>query len=158
MLTPIRRVTVLGAGTMGSRIAAHLANAQVPSLLLDVSRDAARHGIEAALKGRPGAFFLHELTNLITTGSFDEDLDRIGDSDWIIEAVTENLAIKRALYDRAIPLRRPGAIVSTNTSGIPLAQIAEGYPEEFRRHFLGAHFFNPPRYLHLVEIIPGADT
>jgi 3-hydroxyacyl-CoA dehydrogenase len=143
---------------MGSRIAAHLANAQVPSLLLDVSRDAARHGMEAALKGRPVAFFVHEFTDLITTGSFDEDLGKITDCAWIIEAVTENLAIKRALYDRVIPLRSSGTIVSTNTSGIPLAQIAEGYPEEFRQHFLGTHFFNPPRYLHLVEIIPGAGT
>jgi 3-hydroxyacyl-CoA dehydrogenase len=158
MPKPIRRVAVLGAGTMGSRIAAHLANAQVPSLLLDVSRDAARAGREGALKGRPGAFFVHDFTSLVNTGSFDEDLEKIADCDWIVEAVTENLVIKRALYDRVIPLRTPGTIVSTNTSGIPLAQIAAGYPEEFRRHFLGTHFFNPPRYLHLVEIIPGAET
>ena len=95
---------------------------------------------------------------LIATGNFDDDLAKIADCDWIIEAVTENLDIKRALYEKAIAHRAPGAIVSTNTSGIPLAQIAEGYPTEFREHFLGAHFFNPPRYLHLVEMIPGADT
>ncbi len=118
---------------MGSRIAAHLANAQIPSLLLDVSPEAARHGLEAALKGRPGAFFVPEAAGLVTTGGFDEDLEKIADCDWIIEAVTENLAIKRGLYDRVLPLRSPGTIVSTNTSGIPLAQIAEGYPEEFRR-------------------------
>ena len=96
--------------------------------------------------------------SLITTGNFDDDLAKIKDCDWIIEAVTENLAIKRALYDRVIAHRAPGTIVSTNTSGIPLAQIAEGYPAEFREHFLGTHFFNPPRYLHLVEVIPGPDT
>ena len=150
---------------MGSRIAAHLANAQIPSLLLDIvlpggktPDQAARNGVEAALKGRPAAFFVPENASLITTGTFDEDLPKIKDCDWIIEAVTEDLAIKRALYDKVVLHRAPGAIVSTNTSGIPLAKIAEGYPIEFRRHFLGTHFFNPPRYLHLVEIIPGADT
>ncbi len=143
---------------MGSRIAAHLANAQIPSLLLDVSAQAARNGVEAALKGRPAAFFVPESAGLISTGSFDDGLAKIAGCDWIVEAVTEDLAIKRALYDRLIPHRAPGAIVSTNTSGIPLAQIAEGCPVEFREHFLGTHFFNPPRYLHLVEIIPGQDT
>ena len=134
-MKPIRRVAVLGAGTMGSRIAAHLANAQIPSLLLDVvpSATAARNGVEAALKGRPAAFFVPESASLITTGNFDDDLAKIADCDWIIEAVTENLAIKRALYDRVIAHRAPGAIVSTNTSGIPLAQIAEGYPGRISR-------------------------
>jgi len=157
-MKPIRRVAVLGAGTMGSRIAGHLANAQIPSVLLDVSSDAARKGLEAALKSRPAAFFVPESAGVVTTGSFDDDLAKIADCDWIVEAVTENLDIKRALYDRVIPHRSPGAIVSTNTSGIPLARIAEGYPEDFRQHFLGTHFFNPPRYLHLVEIIPGPET
>jgi 3-hydroxyacyl-CoA dehydrogenase len=150
---------------MGSRIAAHLANAQIPSLLLDVVlpeqkvRDqAARNGVEAALKGRPGAFFVPESARLITTGNFEDDLPKIKGCDWIIEAVSENLAIKRALYDKVIEHRTPGTIVSTNTSGIPLAQICEGYSAEFREHFLGAHFFNPPRYLHLVEVIPGKET
>src|SRR5580658_4844275 len=164
-MKPIRRVAVLGAGTMGSRIAAHFANARIPSLLLDIVvpgakvRDqAARNGIEAALKGKPGAFFSADTARFITTGNFDDDLARIRDCDWIIEAVTEDLGIKRALYDRVMEHRAPGTIVSTNTSGIPLHQIADGYPAEFREHFLGVHFFNPPRYLHLVEIIPGQDT
>jgi 3-hydroxyacyl-CoA dehydrogenase len=161
----IRRVAVLGAGTMGSRIASHLANAGVPSLLLDIvlpagkTRDqAARSGVETALKGRPAAFFVPESANLITTGTFDDDLPKIKDCDWIVEAVTEDLGIKRALYDKVVAHRAPGTIVSTNTSGIPLAKITEGYPAEFREYFLGIHFFNPPRYLHLVEIIPGQDT
>lgn len=141
---------------MGSRIAAHLANAKIPSLLLDLVNP--RSAVDAALKSRPAAFFVHESARLIDTGSFDADLPKIKDCDWIIEAVTENLAIKRALYDRLMPHRAEGAIVSTNTSGIPLAKISEGYPAEFREHFLGTHFFNPPRYLHLVEIIPGRDT
>ena len=143
---------------MGSRIAAHLANAQIPSLLLDVSDQAARNAVDTALKGRPGAFFVPESGGLVTTGNFDDHLEGIENCDWIVEAVTENLAVKRALFDKVIPHRAPGAIVSTNTSGIPLAQIAEGYPAEFREHFLGTHFFNPPRYLHLVEIISGPET
>jgi 3-hydroxyacyl-CoA dehydrogenase len=150
---------------MGSRIAAHLANAQIPSLLLDVvlenqkTRDqAARNGVEAALKGRPGAFFVPESARLISTGNFADDLPKIKDCDWIIEAVTEDLDIKRGLYDKVLAHRAPGSIVSSNTSGIPLARIADGYPAEFREHFLGTHFFNPPRYLHLVEVIPGQET
>ncbi len=143
---------------MGSRIAAHLANARIPSLLLDLDLPITRNGVDAALKGRPGAFFVPEGAHLVTTGTFEADLAKIRDCDWIIEAVTENLEIKRSLYDRLIPLRSPGAIVSTNTSGIPLRQIAEGYPVEFRQHFLGTHLFNPPRYLHLAELIPGPET
>ena len=143
---------------MGSRIAAQLANAKVPSLLLDLDAATARNGLDAALKSRPGAFFVPEGARLITTGSFDTDLAKIKDCDWIVEAVSENLEIKRSLYDRLMPHRKPGAIVSTNTSGIPLAQIAAGYSDEFREHFLGTHFFNPPRYLHLAELIPGPAT
>ena len=164
-MKPIRRVAVLGAGTMGSRIAAQFANARIPSLHLDIVlpgakvRDqAARNGVEAALKGKPGAFFTADAARFITTGNFDDDLSRIRDCDWIIEAVTEDLGVKRALYDRVMEHRTPGTIVSTNTSGIPLQQIVEGYDAEFREHFLGVHFFNPPRYLHLVEMIPGPAT
>jgi 3-hydroxyacyl-CoA dehydrogenase len=143
---------------MGSRIAAHLANARIPSLLLDLDLKTARAGLDAALKGRPGAFFTPETAALVEPGSFDADLPKIAACDWIVEAVSENLAIKRALYDRVMPHRAPHAIVSTNTSGIPLARIAEGYPQDFRERFLGVHFFNPPRYLHLAELIPGPDT
>ena len=157
-MKPIRRVAVLGAGTMGSRIAAHLANARIPSVLLDISAEAAKNGLDAAVKGKPAAFYTPEAARLVTTGSFDADLEKVKDCDWIVEAVTENLAIKRSLYDRLMPHRAPGTVVTTNTSGIPLAQISESYPADFREHFLGAHFFNPPRYLHLVEIIPSAET
>jgi 3-hydroxyacyl-CoA dehydrogenase len=157
----VRRVAVLGAGTMGSRIAAHFANAGVPSLLLDVvlpnqpdRNAAARKGIENASK----AFFTDYTSVLVKPGNYEDDLAEIQRCDWILEAVTEDLAIKRAVLERVAPWRRPGAIVSTNTSGIPLARIAEGFPAEFRGNFLGTHFFNPPRYLHLVEVIPCADT
>ena len=157
MLT-IQRVAVLGAGTMGSRIAAHFANAGIPSVLLDVSADLAKKGVETAIKQRPGGFFLDSSASMIVTGSFEADLAKVAECDWIMEAVTENLEIKRALWKKVEALRKPDSIVSTNTSGIPLRQISEGFPEGFRKHFLGTHFFNPPRYLHLLEVIPGADT
>ena len=143
---------------MGSRIAAHFANAGIPSDLLDVSTEAAAKGIQTAIKQKPGAFFLDSSAALITPGNFNDHLDRVAQADWIIEAVTEKLDVKRSLWSKVEPLRRPDAIVSTNTSGIPLRQISEGFSAEFRRHFLGTHFFNPPRYLHLLELIPGVDT
>ncbi|MEP6717431.1 MAG: 3-hydroxyacyl-CoA dehydrogenase/enoyl-CoA hydratase family protein [Terriglobia bacterium] len=157
-MKPLRRVAVLGAGTMGSRIAAQLANAHVPVLLLDITEELARKGLDAARTSRPGAFFAADNARLISIGCFDKDLPQVKDCDWIIEAVSENLAIKRSLYSRVLEQRSPGTIVSTNTSGIPLSRIAEGYPEEFRQNFLGTHFFNPPRYLHLAELIPGPET
>jgi 3-hydroxyacyl-CoA dehydrogenase len=154
----IHRVAVLGAGTMGSRIAAHFANAGIPSVLLDISTEFARKGVENAAKQRPGGFFVDSAAALITTGNFDDDLGKIADCDWIIEAVTENLEIKRSLWGKVEKLRKADSIVSTNTSGIPLHQICEGFSPAFRKHFLGTHFFNPPRYLHLLEVIPGPET
>jgi 3-hydroxyacyl-CoA dehydrogenase len=148
---------------MGSRIAAHFANAGVPSLLLDVAGQPNRNtpalqGIQNALKQRPAAFFVDEKAALVEAGNFDDDLDKIAECDWIIEAVVENLDAKRALWRKVDAARKLGAIISTNTSGIPLAKISEGFSPEFRSHFLGTHFFNPPRYLHLMELIPGPDT
>jgi 3-hydroxyacyl-CoA dehydrogenase len=164
-MKPLRRVAVLGAGTMGSRIAAHFANAGYPVDLLDIvlpdqpkRNAAALTGIENAAKQRPAGFFTDSGKSLISPGNFEEDLGRLSQCDWIVEAVAENLAIKRSLFERVAAVRTPGTIVSTNTSGIPLASIAEGFSDEFRRHFLGTHFFNPPRYLHLVEMIPGPET
>ncbi len=157
-MKPIRRVAVLGAGTMGARIAAHFANAGVPALLLDLTTAAAQNGIQSALKQKPAGFFDDSFASRITPGSFDEHLAQAHDCDWIIEAVSEDLAIKRSLWSRVAAVRKPGSIVSTNTSGIPLASIAEGMAEEFQQHFCGTHFFNPPRYLHLLEVIPGAHT
>jgi len=150
---------------MGSRVAAHFANAGVPALLLDVVQPGSTHpnaaalaGIETASRHKPGAFFTSDTAKLITPGNFEDNLKDIAHCDWVLEAVTENLAIKRALLARAAAMRRPGTIISTNTSGIPLAAISDGFEREFRQHFLGTHFFNPPRYLHLVEMIPGAET
>ena len=164
-MTPLRRVAVLGAGTMGSRIAAHFANAGIPALLLDIvlpnqpkRNAAALAGIDTALKQKPGAFFTPAAAALITPGNFEDNLADLRHCDWIVEAVAENLDIKRSLFGKVAEVRAPGSVLSTNTSGIPLAQISAGFPAEMRQHFLGTHFFNPPRYLYLVEIIPGAQT
>jgi len=150
---------------MGSRIAAHLANAGFPVDLLDVvlldhakRNQAALAGIETAAKTKPGGFMVESARSLITPGNFEDDLGRVARCEWVIEAVAEDLEIKRNLWRRVAELRQPGTILSTNTSGIPLARIAEGFDSEFRKYFLGTHFFNPPRYLHLAEIIPGPET
>ncbi len=161
---------------MGAQIAAHLANAGIPTLLLDIvprdeqvsearpsgraasataqDRNAiARAGFEAAKKAKPAAFFTSDLASLVTIGNFEDDLPKLKDCDLIIEAVVENPEIKRSLYEKVEQHRQPGSIIASNTSGIPLRQLAEGRSEDFRAHFLGMHFFNPPRYMHLVEII-----
>jgi 3-hydroxyacyl-CoA dehydrogenase len=143
---------------MGAQIAAHFANAGVPALLLDVTREAARTGFERARALKPDPFFTPVAHALIRTGSFDEDLASVASCDWIIEAVLEQLDAKQSLLERVDRHRSTHAIVSSNTSGIPLAAIAEGRSPAFRAHWLGTHFFNPPRYLHLLELIPTADT
>ena len=163
----IHKVAVLGAGTMGARIAAHFANAGVPSLLLDiVPPDAdgparnkiAAAGLDALKKSKPAAFFEPSLARLISIGNFEDDLKRLADVDWIIEAVVENLDIKRSLLRRVEAVRKPGTIVTTNTSGLPVGKIAEGFSDDFRRSWFGTHFFNPPRYMRLLELIPTPDS
>ena len=158
MMRHVREVAVLGAGTMGAQIAAHFANAGIPALLLDITRDVAREGLDRARALRPDPFFTPTTHTLIKTGSFDEDLGGIAKCDWILEAVVERLDIKQALLAKIESHRRADAIVGSNTSGIPIAALAEGRSAGFKRHFLGTHFFNPPRYLHLLEIIPTEDT
>jgi 3-hydroxyacyl-CoA dehydrogenase len=154
----IRSVAVLGAGVMGAQIAAHVANAGVPALLLDVTTEAAAEGLRRARTLKPDPFFTPDAWKLVTTGSFDQGFARLSDVDWIIEAIVEKLDVKRELFARVDQARRPGSIVSTNTSGIPVHAIAEGRSDDFRRHWMGTHFFNPPRYLHLLEIIPTEET
>jgi 3-hydroxyacyl-CoA dehydrogenase len=175
----MRKVAVLGAGTMGARIAAHLANASIPSVLLDIVptgltpeeqargltlADAkvrnrfAQAGLEAALKSRPAAFFVPEAARMIAVGNFEDNLAWLKQCDLIIEAVTEDRGIKRALLEKVMAVRAPGAVVSSNTSGISIGSLVEGFSKEFQRHFLGVHFFNPPRYLKLLEIIPTPET
>ncbi len=157
-MTAINSVAVLGAGTMGAQIALHCANAGVPALLLDMTADLARQGLEKARKLKPDPQFTPDAWKLVTTGGFDTDLDRLAACDWIMEAIVERLDIKQQLLARVDEKRRPGSIVSSNTSGIPISALAEGRSDDFRRHWLGTHFFNPPRYLRLLEIIPTAET
>src|SRR5881275_3568043 len=169
----IHKVAILGAGTMGSRIAAHLANAGVPSYLLDIvppglqSKPGERSperdkivlaGLEGAKKSKPAAFFDPSLARLVKTGNFDDDLKLVSDADWIIEAVAESLDIKRELLKKVEAVRKQSAIVTTNTSGLPVGSIAEGFSETFRRNWFGTHFFNPPRYMRLLELIPTAES
>ncbi|MBS1867916.1 MAG: 3-hydroxyacyl-CoA dehydrogenase, partial [Acidobacteria bacterium] len=171
MIRSIQKAVVLGAGTMGARIAAHFANAGLPCILLDIvppdlkpgappadRNKIVRAGLEAAKKSRPAAFFTPALAEKISIGNFEDDLARVAEADWIIEVVAENLEIKRKLLARVAQFRKPGAIVTTNTSGLPVHLIAEGMSEEFQQHWAGTHFFNPPRYLKLVEVIPGPKT
>lgn len=175
----IKKVAVLGAGVMGARIAAHLANAGIESYLLDIVpnklteeeeakgltlKDAqvrnrfAAQGLQTAIKSKPAAFFVPELAELVTIGNFEDNLDWVKNVDWIIEVVVERLDIKQQLFEKVAALRKPGTIVTSNTSGISIAKIAENMSDEFKQHFLGTHFFNPPRYMRLFEIIPTADT
>ncbi|MCB9383748.1 MAG: 3-hydroxyacyl-CoA dehydrogenase/enoyl-CoA hydratase family protein [Bryobacterales bacterium] len=163
----MRKAAVLGAGTMGSRIAAHLANAGVETLLLDLPSPgegpAARNAVAAkALKGlfksRPPAFFTETSARRLSIGNFEDDMGRLANVDWIIEAVVERFDIKRQLLDKVSEVRRPGSLVSSNTSGLPIAKLAEGYPDDFRRNWSGTHFFNPPRHMRLLELIPTPET
>ena len=175
----IRKAVVIGAGTMGSALAAHLANAGIPVTLLDIvptnltTEEEAKgltlkdsvvrnrivnHGLQSAIKSRPASFFADKLTTLVTTGNLEDDFDIIAEADWVIEAIIERLDIKQHLMSRIDEIRPAHCIVSTNTSGIPVASIAEGRSTGFKQHFLGTHFFNPPRYLKLLEIIPTPDT
>src|SRR3954469_22517445 len=163
----IHKVAILGAGTMGSRIAAHLANAGIPSFLLDIvppGADASSRnkiavaGLEAARKAKPAAFFEPSLASLITPGNFEDDLKRLAEVDWIIEVVVEDLEIKRSLLKKVEQFRKAGTIITTNTSGLPVAKIAEGFSTDFRKAWFGTHFFNPPRYMRLLEIIPTPES
>jgi 3-hydroxyacyl-CoA dehydrogenase len=160
----VRRAAVLGAGTMGSRIAAHLANAGIPTLLLDLvpAGDGVRNrlavtALDALAKAKPAAFYEPSLAALVTPGNFEDDLPKLAHCDWVIEAVAENLAIKTALLARVVPHLAPHAVLTTNTSGLPVNQIAAGLAAH-RDRFFGTHFFNPPRYMRLVEVIPTPET
>lgn len=167
----IRKVAVLGAGTMGSRIAAHIANAGLPVVLLDIVPPGIESGatraersrfalaaVEGLKKAKPAAFYTPDSARLIRTGNFDDDMAQIADCDWILEAVAEDLEIKHALYAKVLQHRRADAILTTNTSGLPIASLSEGLPTEVKPLFFGTHFFNPPRYMRLLEIIPLQET
>ena len=154
----IRSVSVLGAGTMGAQIAAHIANAGVPALLLDLDTKTAAEGLKRARNLKPDPFFTRDTVSAVTVGSFDADLAKAAACDWVVEAVVERLDVKRELLAKIESQRAEHTIVSSNTSGIPIASIAEGRSKAFQQHWLGTHFFNPPRYLPLLEVIPTPDT
>ena len=169
----IKKIAVLGSGVMGSRIACHFANIGIEVLLLDIvplqateeqlKQPAFRNKIvndslQAAIKQNPSPVYSQKVLKRITTGNFDDDMERIADCDWVMEVVVENLTIKQQLFEKVDKHRKQGTLVTSNTSGIPIALMSEGRSEDFRRHFCGTHFFNPPRYLRLLEIIPGPDT
>ena len=156
--SPIRSAAVLGAGVMGSQIAAHFANTGIPTLLLDLTTNVARDGLKRARALKPDPFFTVDVGSLIELGGFDTDLGRLPGVDLIVEAVTEQIDVKRALLARVDAVRSGETIASSNTSGIPIAALAKGRSDGFRRHWLGTHFFNPPRYLRLLEVIPTAET
>lgn len=160
----VHKAVVIGAGTMGASIAAHLANAGVPVTLLDIAakdgdkNKIVKDGWDRCLKAKPANLMADELKSLVKLGNLEDDFGAVGEADWIVEAIVENLKIKQELMARIDEARKPTAIVSTNTSGIPVNDIAEGRSKEFKKHFLGTHFFNPPRYLKLLEVIPTRDT
>ncbi|MDI6797123.1 MAG: 3-hydroxyacyl-CoA dehydrogenase/enoyl-CoA hydratase family protein [Desulfatibacillaceae bacterium] len=174
MARRIQKAAVLGSGVMGGGIAALLASAGVEVLLLDIvpfdlteeqKKDPkarnriVKAGFDGTVKSRPALFMLPKTdSKRVSIGNFDDDWNKLADCDWIVEVVVENLKIKQSVMERIEKVRKPGSIVSTNTSGIPLMSISEGRTDEFKQHFLGTHFFNPVRYMKLLEIIPGAQT
>ncbi len=175
----IRKVAVVGSGVMGSRIACHFAGIGVQVLLLDIvpfELNAAEQAkgwtleskqvrnrivndaLQVTLKGKPSAVYTKDVANNIQIGNLDDDINKLADCDWIIEAVIERLDIKQKVFEKIEQHRKPGTLITTNTSGIPIHMMSEGRSEDFRKHFCGTHFFNPPRYLRLLEIIPAPDT
>jgi 3-hydroxyacyl-CoA dehydrogenase len=166
MTDPIRRVAVLGAGVMGSGIAAHCANAGIPVVLLDIvppkgdqPRNAFANGaLEKLKKAKPAAFMHARNAILIETGNFDDDLGKVADCDIVIEAIIERLDLKQALFAKLEALVKPGTIVASNTSGLRIADMLTGRSEQFRKNFMVTHFFNPPRYMKLLELVAGPDT
>lgn len=160
----IKKVAVLGSGVMGSRIACHFAGAGIPVLLLDIAAEGkdknkiVNDALTAAAKSNPSPLYTPDIVKRISTGNFDDHLKDINTCDWVIEVVVERLDIKRQLFDKVEQLRKPGSLITSNTSGIPIHLMAEGRSEDFKKHFCGTHFFNPPRYLRLLEIIPTKET
>lgn len=179
MIRKIKKVAVLGSGIMGSRIACHFANTGIDVLLLDIvpkeaSAEEQNKGLttndksvrnrivntalQSALKSNPSPVYKKDVAKRITTGNFEDNMKDIASCDWIIEVVVEDLEIKKKVFSQVEQFRKPGTLITSNTSGIPIAMMCEGRSEDFKKHFCGTHFFNPPRYLKLLEIIPGPDT
>ncbi|MBW2216623.1 MAG: 3-hydroxyacyl-CoA dehydrogenase family protein, partial [Deltaproteobacteria bacterium] len=179
MAKKIKKAGVIGAGVMGATIAAQLANVGIETILLDIippeltdddkkkglikesnafRNKFAQNGLLAALKSKPASFYVPEYSRLITVGNTEDNLDWLGDVDWIIEVVLERLDIKKLVFEKIESVLTAGTVVTSNTSGIPASDMCEGRNENFRKHFAITHFFNPPRYMKLLEIVPGPDT
>src|SRR4051812_12305235 len=171
MKRSIKKIAVLGSGVMGSRIACHFAGIGVQVLLLDIvpkgveanapaaqKNKLVNDALQSALKSNPSPVYTKDVPKRITTGNFDDNMKDIAGCDWIIEVVVERLDIKQLVFEQVEKYRKPGTLITSNTSGIPIHMMAEGRSEDFRKHFCGTHFFNPPRYLRLLEIIPTKDT
>ena len=169
MKRTIKKVAVLGSGVMGSRIACHFAGIGLQVLLLDIvpqgagDKPAERNKIvndalAAAIKSNPSPVYHKDVIKKISTGNFEDNMKEIGSYDWVIEVVVERLDIKQKVFEQVEKYRKPGTLITSNTSGIPIHMMAEGRSEDFQRHFCGTHFFNPPRYLRLLEIIPTPHT
>ncbi len=158
MENKIKKVAVLGAGVMGSQIAAHLSNAGIPSLLFDINQELAEKGLATALKLKPAPFYNPKTAGLIKCCNYDDHLKLMAEADWVIEVIAERLDWKQALFERIEPVLKRGAIISSNTSGLLISDMLAGRKDEFKQNFLVTHFFNPPRYMRLLEIIPGPDT
>ena len=165
----IKKIVVLGSGVMGSRIACHFAGIGVQVLLLDIQpkqEEGKKHNpnkivndaLAAAIKSNPSPVFTKDVLKKITTGNFTDNMKDIANCDWIIEVVVERLDIKQQVYEQVEQYRKPGTLITSNTSGIPINLLSQGRSEDFRKNFCGTHFFNPPRYLRLLEIIPTPDT
>jgi 3-hydroxyacyl-CoA dehydrogenase len=179
MKRTIRKVAVLGSGVMGSAIACHFANIGCQVLLLDIApkeltadekarsltpedkivkNRIVQSSFDRSIKSNPGPLYSKKFVTRVSLGNFDDDIAKIKDYDWTIEVVVENLEIKRKVYEEVEKYRKPGTLITSNTSGIPIHLMAEGRSEDFKKHFCGTHFFNPPRYLKLLEIIPTPHT
>ncbi|NBC05782.1 MAG: 3-hydroxyacyl-CoA dehydrogenase, partial [Bacteroidetes bacterium] len=169
----IKKVAVLGSGVMGSGIACHFANIGLEVVMLDIlprdlseaekDQPAARNrmadsALKKAIKSKPAPLYQKDLASRITTGNFEDDFDKISDCDWVIEVVIERLDIKQKVFEQVEQHRRPGSLITSNTSGIPIHLMLDGRSDDFKKHFCGTHFFNPPRYMRLLEIIPTPET
>jgi 3-hydroxyacyl-CoA dehydrogenase len=158
MTVQIKKVAILGTGVMGSQIAAHLSNAGIPSLAFDISQDVAEKGIEAATKIKPAAFYNPKSVKLITPCNYDDHLELLKEADWVIEGIVERLDIKQKLFEKISPHLKEDVIISSNTSGLSLKEMSQVLPDNAKKRFLITHFFNPPRYMHLLEIVSGEQT
>ena len=160
----IKKVAVLGSGVMGSGIACHLANVGMDVIMMDLPTEGAKRNLVAesalqtAIKSKPAPLYKAAFAKRIQTGNFDDHLNQIADCDWVIEVIVERADIKKALYEKIEAVRKPGTLITSNTSGIPLHVLAEGRSEDFKKHLCGTHFFNPARYMSLLEIIPQSET